>query len=260
MRTIRRWPIAALILVAACATESNQSARQIEVAGDPAAMKRIGDAALASGDAAQARTFYQRAAMLHPDSIETQIAYAHALAAEGSIDAAVDVLQPLRARKPVDATLALTLGKLELAAHRPQAAVDVLRESAGQSPQDSHLAIALGVALDGIGQPAAAQAAYRHALELDPDSVAARSDLALSLALSGQLDESLALLRTLNNRLAGSPGDDASIVAGNLALVYGLEGKDREAAAMAGRLLSPADVANNLKFYATVRAGGPPSP
>jgi predicted Zn-dependent protease len=110
------WPIIALALLGGCAGEGKEAARQIEVADNPAALRHIGDAALASGDAAQARAFYQRAAALHPDSIETQIDYAHALAAEGKIEDAIGVLDAARAGGSVSPQLFLTLGRRPLSA------------------------------------------------------------------------------------------------------------------------------------------------
>jgi tetratricopeptide (TPR) repeat protein len=73
-----------------------------------------------------------------------------------------------------------------------------------QWPDNPTAWFGLGNAHYGTGSPAAAVAAYRQTLELDPANAAARNNLALTLADRGFCAAALATLRTA---LAGEPPD-----------------------------------------------------
>ena len=81
------------------------------------------------------------------------------------------------------------------------------------------LITARGIALDRLSRHAEAQATYREGLKRDPTDFALLSNLGLSLGLSGQTDEGIAILRELVR-----DGSANANTRGNLALVYGLAG------------------------------------
>ena len=139
--------------------------------------------------------------------------------------------------------------KALLQSDRPQLALGPLRREIADHPDDIKALTVLGVAQDLTDDHAAAQQTYRDALARDPDNIALASDLALSLAIVGQTDQALALLKPL------AAGRDATPrLRQNLALVYGLAG-DREAAARLARLdLDEDAVAHNLSYYETLRS------
>jgi hypothetical protein len=74
------------------------------------------------------------------------------------------------------------------------------------------------------------------------------SNLGLSLGLSGRTDEGIAILRELAH-----DGAATANTRGNLALVYGLAGQEREASAVLATDLAPAQVQNNLAYYRELR-------
>jgi len=179
--------IAMALILSGCASSGDlETARQAQIAHDPAAMLRIADAAEQSGDPAGAMAFYRHAAELQPDSGPAQIGIARALTEQGSVDEAIDELRAAHARAPSDVQISATLGRLLVAAHRPADALAVFRDGLRQEPQSMPLLIGQGVALDATGQHDEAQKSYRQVLQLDPDSAPARKDLSLSLALSGK--------------------------------------------------------------------------
>lgn len=222
-------------------------ARQRQVAHDPDALMRIARAASAADDPAGAAAFYARAAELRPDSVPAEIGYGRALARQGRLDEAVAALDAARRRAPADPALAAALGRLQIAAGRPEEALASFADGLRAHSADPALLIGSGVAEDALGRHAAAQDAYRRALAAAPGNVAARNDLAFSLALSGDCGRSLAMLRAL---AAEASGPDAAAVRGNLALVYAMSGDVPAAAQTARGAMSPADAENNLRFYA----------
>jgi Flp pilus assembly protein TadD len=104
--------------------------------------------------------------------------------------------------------------------------------------------------LDSLGRHAEAQASYRAVLETSPRQVSARNNLALSLAVTGQFDEAVALLTPLVRSSAATPR-----IRENLALVYGLMGDADRAAMLSRSDLDDSSIRANLEFMAAVRGG-----
>ena len=246
--------LALSLLATACAPTAGRidAERQEAVARDPAALMRIGTAAEQAGDFAGAGAFYRRAADLQPDAAVAQIDVARSLAEQGRTDEAISTLQAAHARDPANPALAATLGRMLVVAHRLAAALTAFREGLSVAPGSPSLLIGQGIALDATGQHRAAQDSYRQALARDPDNVAAQNDLALSLALSGQVQDSIALLRRV---LPAAGQADHGTVVGNLALVYGLSGDQQQAEDTALQALTAEDAARNLGVYAALRSG-----
>jgi tetratricopeptide (TPR) repeat protein len=157
--------------------------QQYRAAQDPAAMMRIAEAAKQAGDAAAAAAFYQRAADLAPDSVEARIGLAESLSRQGRVDEAINDLRLAVTQMPSNPQLCVTLARTLVATGRSEQALDTLRGGLQQS-RSAPLLIAEGIALDQIGRHREAQASYRGALKISPDSAAAKQDLALSLAAS----------------------------------------------------------------------------
>ncbi len=244
--------LAALLLLGCVGPQSRVDvAAEQRAANDPAAMSRIADVATHAGDPQAASIFYSRAAHLDPSNVETQIRYAQALTQQGRLEDAVGVLTQANADAAGPPRVAATLGKLLLVMHRTGPAISVFRVALAQHGDDPALLVGLGVALDTSEDPQGAQVLYHRALVFDPHSVAARNDLALSLALSGHAADAAEQFRALHVELveAGATQAEFATVSGNMALAYGLEGDLRGAAKAAAPALTPADLANNMRFY-----------
>lgn len=260
VRSIVASNLVALVLCG-CVGPPNRidTAAEQRAANNPAALIRIADVAAQAGDVQTADAFYKRAVTLDPANVDTQVKYAQSLTAQGHAEAAIEQLTQARAASPQDPRLAAILGKLLVLAHRPEPAVSVFRSALSTHPNDPALLVGLGVALDSSQNPAAAQDVYRRVLAIEPHSMAARNDLALSLALSGHPAEALEQFRTLRADMStsGVPQPALATVSGNLALTYGLQGDMRDAVQTAATSLTPADLADNVRFYSALAPASP---
>lgn len=104
------------------------------------------------------------------------------------------------------------------------------------------------VTLDRLKRHGEAQASYRNALAIAPRSIAARNNLALSLALVRQYEEAVAILRPL-----AASSDALPRVRQNLALIYGLMGKADDAEQLGLHDLTEIEVAQNTEFFKSLQ-------
>lgn len=247
--------------LAACVSEPGRvdEAAEQRAANNPQALARIAEAAVQAGDVQSATTFLDRAAKLAPTDPQLQIRYAHLLAGAGQAEEGVRVLRQAQARAPDDPAVSLALGKLLVSRHQADVAAGVFQRGLASHPADTALLVALGVALDLAHNQADAQAAYRSALAVNPNYVAARNDLALSLALSGATATAIQQLNSLRADLVGRGAEPNQIatVDGNLALAYGMAGDLKRAMQAGGAALKPADLAQNARIYSALAGASP---
>ena len=142
----------------------------------------------------------------------------------------------------------LELARTQIGAGRTGEALKNLDVAQSKRPNDVAILTARGIALDRLSRHAEAQAAYRQALQRDPTDFVVLSNLGLSLGLSGQTDQGIPILRELVR-----DGSATQKTRGNLALVYGLAGREREASAALAGDLSQSQIQNNLAYYRELR-------
>lgn len=106
----------------------------------------------------------------------------------------------------------VAMGRLLLASD-PARAARLFSAAAASSPPDPSALDDLGIALDLVGKHADAQAAYRHALAVEPGLRAAQVNLALSLALDGNADRALETIASLGTDATASAVERADITA-----------------------------------------------
>lgn len=135
----------------------------------------------------------------------------------------------------------LALGQGPLASSQFEAALKI-------DPKDWRSMNGLAVANDMAGRHDAAQAIYRQALALAPDSAALRNNFGLSLAMSGNYPEAIRTLEPLGRQPRAMPRHTL-----NLALAYGLANQPDRAAQVARTHLDEASVQRNLEYYAMLR-------
>jgi Flp pilus assembly protein TadD len=184
---------------------------------------------------------------LHERRPEDPVAAAgliRALRNAGHLPEALRVANEAASKFPKDASVVGERGKVLLATHDVPGALKVLQEAAGLPGADWTIHSAMGVAHDLAGQHDAAQHAYDRALELSPDNLAVQNNLALSLALAGDIDAAIAKLQP-----QGIIGKTTPQTRQSLALLYALRGDlDRTEALMRKDL--PEKIANeNLAYY-----------
>jgi Flp pilus assembly protein TadD len=212
------------------------------------ALMRIGAAALAGGDPVNALSVFRRAAEIKPAAPAPFVATGDALLQIGAVDEAILAYNSALARDDGDFAAQLGLARAYLETGRPELALVPLSKALAQSPNDPTALALMGVTKDLSGQHAAAQAAYRQGLKYAPTSPALTVNLALSLALSGDYPAAIDELEPVAMAPAGSAPERQ-----NLALIYGLQGNDVEAARIGRIDLDQASVEHNLAYYRTLR-------
>jgi Flp pilus assembly protein TadD len=209
----------------------------------------IAEKAADAGDYSTAAALYQAALVSNPQSVDPLIGLGRSYTGLGQYERAEQALQEANTRRPRDPDILLELARTQLAGGKPQAALANIEVASNRAPRNLQVTTAHGIALDRLSRHPEAQAIYRDGLKRSPTDFALLSNLGLSLGLSGQTDEGIRILSELvRDPKAGSK------TRGNLALVYGLAGKESEAAATLRPDLPPQQVQNNVAYYREMRA------
>jgi Flp pilus assembly protein TadD len=140
------------------------------------------------------------------------------------------------------------LGLVYILIDQPENAISYFDNALKLNPRNANAYNGYGMALDMIDEHETAQANYRAALELDPTNISYESNLALSMALCGNVFEAIHILE----RLVSSPNVTPRIRQ-NLSLAYGLAG-DTKMAKKIGRMdLSDDMVMNNVTYFEAIQ-------
>ncbi len=220
--------------------------------GDAGATLRLARATRQAGDLTTAIPLYRNLAADPSVAPEVLVEYGDALVEGGFPDDAIDAYSRVGARSPAHLGALLGMARANLKLGDPTAALGYLATALDVAPHDSRVLVDKGVALDTLHRHAEAQACYRAVLAETPRHVSARNDLALSLALSGQFQEAIALITPLVRSSAATPR-----VRENMALIYGLMGDADRAASLSRMDLDEGTTRANLAFLAAVRGTGP---
>lgn len=210
---------------------------------------RLARVSRANGDLASAINLYRGAAAIKPTDQTVLIELGDTLVDAGSMDDAIDVYQKVDQKS--DAWLGALLGleRAYLTLAEPKKALQYADQANALAPQDHRVLIGRGVALDMVGRHAEAQQSYRALLAVTPHDVAARNDLALSLAMTKQFDEAIDIMTAMARSSTATPR-----IRQNLALIYGLAGDSQRAAALSRVDLDAATTEANLHFFEFVRS------
>lgn len=187
---------------------------------------------------------YRNVLARRPNDAAVQVELADTLLEVGLMDDAIGLYSAVDSRSPSAGEAEFGLARAQLQLNQPVRALAHMDRAVALSPANPRVLIGRGVVLDRMGRHAEAQASYRSALVQEPRSVAARSDLALSLAFTGQYDQALEILEPIA-RSAGSTAQDRQ----NLAFVYGLKGDRTDALALSRVDLDEASAQANAKFF-----------
>lgn len=211
-------------------------------------MMRVAASTAASGDVATAAALYRRAHSMDETDAKALIGLGNALSGMGSYEGAAEAYRKAIGLAPDDPDALHGLGNSLIALDQPAAAIDHY-EAVLKTRQDARSYNGLGVAHDMMGDHAGAQAYYKTGLKAAPGNLSLRNNLGLSLALAGDFEAAIKLLR----HVASDPraGGRQRL---NLALVYGLSGDSTAAAEVARIDLDEPAVRRNLAYYRTLRA------
>jgi Flp pilus assembly protein TadD len=217
-----------------------------------AALMRIGEAARSGGDLANAVSVFRRAAEIEPFVPAPFVAIGDTLLGAGAVNEAILAYNSALARDATCLPALRGLARAYLETGRPQLALVPLEKAAVQGPDDPQLLVLLGAAEDFSGHHRQAQADYRRGLVRAPGDAALTVDLALSLALTEDYLDAIAVLQPVAMAPSASAQERQS-----LALIYGLDGSTAEAARLGRIDLDEASVEHNLAYYQTLRELSP---
>lgn len=209
---------------------------------------RLARAARSAGDLVSAVNLYRSVLASRPKDDALAVELGDTLLELGAIDDAIGVYSKIGDTSPARVGADLGLGRAQIALHQPAAALAYFDSARSLAPNDPKVLLGRGVTLDLLDRHEEAQASYREVLNTHPRHVAARNDLALSLALTGDYAQAVSIL----SPIALSPIAPVK-VRQNLALIYGLEGNSQRAAQISRLDLSEADTEANLRFFEAVR-------
>ena len=215
-------------------------------------LMRIGAAAQSGGDFPNAVGVYRRAAEMAPQDPAPLIAAGDALLQMGAVNEAIVSYNQALVRPGNTQGAQVGLAKAFLKTGKPELALAPLSRALEVSPEDPKLLLLLGVTRDFAGQHGEAQSYYRIGLAHAPGDPALTLDLALSLALSGDYPNAIAVLQPLAIAPMASAQERQT-----LALIYGLKGNIAEATRIAGIDLDASAVEHNLAYYQTLRELSP---
>lgn len=177
----------------------------------------------------------------NPDDKTTALYYATALRRLTMHAQAVAVLQRLAVKRPHDLEVLAAYGKALADDGRLQEAQNVLEHAHLPERPNWSVLSAQGSVADQLGEHARAQAYYNTALKIIPNQPEVLSNLGLSYALERKLPLAEQTLR----QAAAQPSADMR-VRQNLALVLAVEGKYADAEEVSRRDLSAIDAAENV--------------
>jgi Flp pilus assembly protein TadD len=211
----------------------------------------IADHERADGDPAGAIGFYRQALATNPNQPKVEVSLGMTLLQAGSPNDAAETFRKVISRFPQDAGALTGLGMALVQLNQPAAALDPLRKGLAITP-DARGYRALGVAENLLGQNQLAEADYTRGLALAPGDPGLSNNLGLSMALSGNFNGAIAVLRT------ASTGPNATArTRQNLALALGLAGRTADAEQVARMDLDEQSVQSNLAYYAVLRGMSP---
>ncbi len=241
--------LAALVL-AGCATVQRRGLDPLAVDGRLAAapvsyeaLMRIGAAARGGGDFDTAVGLYRRAAELNSALAAPFAAAGDTLVEMGQINEAIVDYHAALTREPRDPAALRGLGRAYLRTGKPELALEPLGLAYDQAPDDPKILQLIGVAEDFVERHAAAQARYRRGLELLPGDRGLSVNLALSLALSGQYGEAVAVLSPIALGPGGTPSERQTLV-----LIHMLQGDAATAERIARLDLDPQSAQRQLAY------------
>lgn len=209
---------------------------------------RLARATRANGDLASAISLYRSVTAIQPADPAVVVELGDTLVDANSMDDAIDAYNRVDQKSPAWLDALLGLEQVYLALAEPAKALEYADKANALSPQDHRVGIGRGVALDMLGRHTEAQECYRAVLNAAPRDVAARNNLALSLAMTKQFDEAIQIMTSMARSSTATPR-----IRQNLALIYGLAGDAERAAALSRVDLDAPATEANLRFFAFAR-------
>jgi Flp pilus assembly protein TadD len=235
-----------LLMLGGCASDADKEAA-LDALARPEVSRSLMDAAAtakAQNDPVTASNYYRTIYSRDPKNIDAATGLLETLRAIGSVDEAREVAKKALATKPDDANLLAEIGKLRLVTGQLEDAVKTLKRAAELDAKNWKTLSALGLAYDRLGNFASADEAYEAALKVSPDNPAVLNNYGLSRAMAHDIKAA----RVLLERAAAAANSDVRMRQ-NLALIYALSGDLDQAVALTKSDLPPAMASETVDYY-----------
>jgi Flp pilus assembly protein TadD len=200
------------------------------------------------GDVPQAVHNYREIIKANPECERAYIGLGMSLLDGNSIDEAKNTFNKTISLFPNSAGAYAGLGAVFLAIDQPENALNSYDRALQIDPRNAKAWNGHGIAMDMLGDHECAQANYRAAMEIDPCNPSYEANLALSMAIAGNVTESIRILE----RLSLSPNATPR-VRQNLSLAYGLAGDMRMAKKVGRADLSDEMIRNNVSYFEAIQ-------
>jgi Flp pilus assembly protein TadD len=237
MRLLAGWFLRLSVVACAGLTACTSISAQRQPTLTAEARLQVAEAADAAGDSDLAISMYTAAAASEPSNVALQFRCADALARNGKVAQARQMLTDRLRSNPHQPDLIRALALIDLVAGQPAEAIVGLDKVLATNPGDVRALVDKGVALDLQRQHAAAQAIYRQVLATAPDDAATRNNLAVSLMMEGRTRQALETLGPMQ-------GDDNSPprLRTNLGILYAATGNAERSRQLLGNSISDGDL------------------
>lgn len=236
------------ILLSGCSAQ--QKHRETK---SPETLIHMAESLKKSGQITSALHMYEQALVSNPNHVGAKLGMVATLREMKRHDQAITLLQNhlvknTQLEEPKSEEIMRELGKTYIVAHMPAEGIKHYQEMLKLYPNDVWAMTGMGICLDLDAQYGLAQTWYKKALEKSPDNMKILSNYGLSLALSGNYQESLDILIPLSQ----SPEATAN-VRHNLATAYALSGKPELARKIYNEDLKPEEAERNLSRFGLMR-------
>lgn len=246
IRTARTVLVALLVAagLAGCAAQDRDASKII---GE--SLHQSARASEQSGDYTTAANQYRSILDRAPNDLDALLGLARNLRYSGSARYAVNALETARERLDKNAEYRMELGKAKLAVSEAEAAIGHLKAAIELGGNDWRAYAAIGIADDLLQKYDDARTAYMKALELSKDNPAVLNNMAISAALSGDIQRAIAIIENAPADVRRTPQ-----IRQNLALFYGIKGDLKKAESLARKDLDEKAVRRNMAIYSRLRA------
>ena len=244
-------PLAPLFLIAAlsaCSLQAPTTSAPPAQTQETETTLSLAQATAKSGDHARAVKLYEKVLTAEPQNVAALMGAGDSYARIGQNSRAEAILLRADELSPRNSDILAILGRVHLAMNRPTDALGNYDAALKAQRGNVSALTGKGVALDTLSRHAEAQEVYEYGLKLYPTNFILRSNYALSLALTGQQGRAISMLQELVRDPVAAPH-----VRGNLALVYGLAGRENDARATLALDLSAQEIEQNIRVYQSLR-------
>jgi Flp pilus assembly protein TadD len=247
-RSFAGWFLRLSVIACAGLTACTSMSTQHQPALTAGARLQVAEAADTAGDSDLAISMYTAAAASEPSNITLQLRCADALARNGKVSQARQILTEKLRSNPNQPDLVRALAMIDLIAGQPTQAIAGLDQILASNPGDVRALVDKGVALDLQRQHAAARAIYRQVLATTPDDAATRNNLAVSLMMEGRNREALETLGPMQDADNSPPR-----LRVNLGILYAASGNAERSRQLLGNRISDSELSVLTRALASSR-------